>query len=299
MALPRLMPGAIDVTDKTPVNGKTWSGGSPDRPKLLLHTIEAADYRVLGWPRDWTRWVSAPHLAMNPARYPDGDWLYQTLPFDKAAYAVRDNTAEGMQFVYQIEIAGQAADVPNYPDQWYQAVSEVAQWFVDEMGVPVEFLDFSCAQYGTTSPCRLDRAAVDAFSGVMGHCHIGRGIDTHSDPGHLDVDKLKSFMDGATVPVPPEVIPPPVSGDYDMKTIRFGDGYNSKGTAELRPTVKAAQIMLASAGFADAKSVDGTCAADGVFGPGTEAAAKAFQKSRHLTADGIIGSKTWAALEEG
>ncbi len=82
-----------------------------------------------------------------------------------------------------------------------------------------------------------------------------------------------------------------------MKTIRRGDGYNSKGTAALRPTVKAAQIMLAAAGFTDVKSEDDTCAADGIFGSGTETAAKAFQTSVNLVADGVIGPETWAALE--
>ncbi|PTL76870.1 peptidoglycan-binding protein [Vitiosangium sp. GDMCC 1.1324] len=36
---------------------------------------------------------------------------------------------------------------------------------------------------------------------------------------------------------------------------------------------------------------------DGIFGPKTEAAVKAFQKSHGLVQDGIIGPKTWSALK--
>lgn len=37
-------------------------------------------------------------------------------------------------------------------------------------------------------------------------------------------------------------------------------------------------------------------AVDGIFGPNTESAVKAFQGSKSLTADGIVGPQTWPKL---
>ena len=37
-------------------------------------------------------------------------------------------------------------------------------------------------------------------------------------------------------------------------------------------------------------------AQDGIFGPITEEAVRDFQKRKGLSVDGVVGSKTWAAL---
>lgn len=54
------------------------------------------------------------------------------------------------------------------------------------------------------------------------------------------------------------------------------------------PAVVDAQERLTLHGF--------PCAPDGLFGPATTSQAKAFQWDHGLVADGIIGSRTWAAL---
>ena len=57
-------------------------------------------------------------------------------------------------------------------------------------------------------------------------------------------------------------------------------------------TVVAVQMLLSKHDF----SVKYT---DGDFGPDTLAKVKAFQKAKGLSADGVVGSKTWAALLKG
>jgi putative chitinase len=56
------------------------------------------------------------------------------------------------------------------------------------------------------------------------------------------------------------------------------------------PEVAELQRRLRAVGF-DPGSTDGD------FGQKTETAARAFQRSRALTADGVVGARTWSALE--
>lgn len=81
-----------------------------------------------------------------------------------------------------------------------------------------------------------------------------------------------------------------------MPTLELWAGYTSKGKGHQRQAVRALQIMLAGAGYADQMSADKTCAADGWFGNGTDAAVRSFQRGNGLVVDGKCGRLTWSAL---
>jgi len=289
---PKWHPDAIDVTGPVPVNGKPWSGGSGKR-KFVLHTIEAADPWEIGWPRNWSNIRSAPHLYVNSDRFPDRDWIYQTLPFDVAGYALRDNAGEDDKYVWQVEMAGQAANVPGYPDSFYRMVAALADFFVAEMGVPDVWRDFSCCGYGAYTDCRITRTEMNRYAGFMGHCHFGRGIDTHGDPGRLDVAKVQSFM-GGTEPPPPEP-----EDDMALYSMYEGDGMGDK-TARASDVINF-QLKLVDLGY--------SLTADAKYGPVTSAAVKAFclavgakpvdDGARLTGRHGYELDKAFAALQSG
>ncbi|MFE1251426.1 glycoside hydrolase domain-containing protein [Streptomyces sp. NPDC058735] len=65
--------------------------------------------------------------------------------------------------------------------------------------------------------------------------------------------------------------------------------YGTVGSGSTGALVTAAQCLLRAAGHDPG-------APDGVFGPGTTAAVRDFQSGVGLTADGVVGSRTWTAL---
>jgi len=81
---------------------------------------------------------------------------------------------------------------------------------------------------------------------------------------------VAALLDGKT-PRPPI----PAKDDSDRPTLRRGD--RGEGVKLLQTKLK--------------------LKADGVFGPGTEAAMRQFQRDAGLVADGIVGPKSWAALD--
>jgi hypothetical protein len=89
-------------------------------------------------------------------------------------------------------------------------------------------------------------------------------------------------------PPPPPILPPRPVGSYRMPPIvRQG----STGG-----TVRKLQGLLLAHGYNLGST--GRCGVDGVFGPATRGVVQQFQRSRRITADGIVGPNTWRYLIE-
>jgi peptidoglycan hydrolase-like protein with peptidoglycan-binding domain len=120
--------------------------------------------------------------------------------------------------------------------------------------------------------------------GGAGVFRWGGQYGTYGDAMHWEVvvgpSELATGIDGAA----PKVAEPwtaPTKQPTGQPSLRAGGG--PKGAVE------ELQRLLVAAGF-DTKGVDG------VFGKGTDAAVRAFQASRQLDVDGVVGTRTWAAL---
>ena len=111
-----------------------------------------------------------------------------------------------------------------------------------------------------------------------GHKEFARPVGRKIDP-NFDMDLFRqgvaAFMNG-TAP-PSALIPAAEPGAKARPTLRRGD--SGEFVNELQRKLK----------FGDV---------NGSFGPQTEAAMRAFQRDHGLVPDGIVGPKSWAALDQ-
>lgn len=110
--------------------------------------------------------------------------------------------------------------------------------------------------------------------------YVGDGEVIEAKGTAYAVDAPDSPADTPVTPAPTEN--PADAGDGASPLLVLRNG--SRGTQ-----VKVLQYLLIDAGFDCGK-------VDGIIGKNTIAAVKAFQTAHSLTADGIVGAKTWAAL---
>jgi hypothetical protein len=94
--------------------------------------------------------------------------------------------------------------------------------------------------------------------------------------------------------------------DFDMGKFRADVDALMKGGGNVLPPIPAADAqarptLRRGAKGDPVKTIQAKLGvdADGNFGPGTEAAVRAFQRGKGLVPDGIVGPGTWKAIDGG
>jgi len=96
-----------------------------------------------------------------------------------------------------------------------------------------------------------------------------------------------------------------VDPSFDMNLFRAGVSAILNGTGPVRPLIPAADsqnrptLRRGDRGdaVARAQAAVGVVPADGLFGPLTESSIRKFQAAKGLVPDGIVGPRTWEAIE--
>ncbi|MCF6524462.1 peptidoglycan-binding protein [Streptomyces sp. JJ36] len=235
--------------------------------------LQSADYPPARWvPADPSNYSSgrASSITTVVVHVTQGSyagtisWFQNPSSDVSAHYVVRSSDGEVTQMVRDRDTAWHARSGNPYSvGIEHEGYVDDPTWFTDAMYRSSAALTrHLCDEYGIPK----DRAH------VVGH-HEVPGND-HTDPGpYWDWDYYMELVGGSG-----EVTPRLSFPSYD--TLREGDRNDQ---------VKAAQYLLNAQGF-DAGSVDG------IFGPATDAAVRSFQSDRGLTADGVVGKRTWTAL---
>lgn len=190
--------------------------------------------------------------------------------------------SEGAKAVYIMHAAGtlpKALNVPNLTDAQRSALRAKLRAMIASGMAPTETqLQQMATAYGAKMPPKALRdrlVAAIVHDSAAEWLAVAQEIEAAGFPANA-----QNLRDTGRVLWGPHPGAPAQPSAMGMPTLRKGAG--------LAPKPPNDHVKLVQ------KRVGAT--PDGRFGSGTEAAVKAFQRSHGLTADGVVGPKTWAAL---
>lgn len=200
--------------------------------------------------------------------------VYQTLPWDHRCWGVGSGKKGSYNSTHiQFEICEDGLTNEAYYNEAFNLAKELCAFLCEKYGIKTTNIvgHYEAADAGYGSNHGDPRNWQRKFGGSM-------------DQFRKEVGSMLGLVEESTVvsePVDtPAVTTTPKEVTSTMQTLRQG----SKGTQ-----VKVLQWLLNENGF-DAGKVDGS------FGPNTLKAVKAYQESKGLSVDGVVGKNTWASI---
>ncbi|WP_329613177.1 amidase [Streptomyces brevispora] len=218
------------------------AGRSAAIDKVIIHVTQGSYAGSISWFQNPTAQVSAHYVV----RSSDGQITQMVRDSDTAYHARSANSS-----ALGIEHEGFVDDPSWFTDSMYRSSAALTAYLCDRHGIP------------------KDRAHIIGHSEAPGN--------DHTDPGvNWDWTRYMQLVGGDT------------GGGSSADGLSF-TAYATQRSGSTGAQVKAVQQLLNEQGQAAG-------AADGSFGPATQAAVTAYQQAHGLTADGIVGARTWTAL---
>lgn len=197
-------------------------------------------------------------------------WFQDPVSEVSAHYVVRSSDGQITQMVRDADTAYHARSAnASALGIEHEGFIDDPTWFTDAMYRSSAALTASlCDKYGIPK----DRTHIIGHSEAPGN--------DHTDPGpYWDWNRYMELVKGTG------------TGGGSRDGLSF-DTYTTQRDGSVGPQVKALQLLLNEQGHPVGE-------ADGSFGPATATAVRSYRTSRDLTADGIVGPATWAALQAG
>lgn len=244
-------------------NPRRQLGGNIQPAAVVLH-------RTVGsWPGDLSvgtnggnvGYVSFHFLVGQEA----GQWTQFVGPNGEGAGHLMNHAAGANDWSFGIEISGDQGE--TLTDWQVDRVAEILQWARDEWGIPLN-------KYAGTE------GRVDGWVGVLDHRHVAAPAGMAHSDGLDDDDwnRVAAKAGGAQI-----VSSPQPTGNAGGGRPMLRQGARGAAVVELQDKLRA--------------HGQDPGVSDGVFGPRTDAAVRAFQAAQAITVDGIVGPETWGRLD--
>lgn len=240
-------------------NNDCYKAGRTITPKgVMVHSTATPGVMASDWYSRWNK----PNIEKAVHAFVDDQFVCQHLPWNHRAWHCGDS-GNNTHISFEMCEPKDWTTNKEYAKKCYDNAVELAAWL--------------CKTYNISTD--------NVISHKEGH---QKGIaSNHGDPDHwwkyfgFTMNQFRADVKKRmTLPIYINVI-------VQRETVRKGSTGDDVVYLQKRLNVARKSLKI---GYSE-------LIADGVFGNATYNAVKAFQKARKLTVDGVVGDKTWSALD--
>ena len=247
---------------------------------IVVHDTATNQKQVSAYLSGWNRGGVGKCVHAFIGLRPDGSFgVVQTLPWEMRCWGCGTGSRGSYNRDHiQFELCQDDRSDAAWLEQCCREAAQLCAWL--------------CKKYGFGADAIVDHAEAHALGYASNHSDTGDWFPLHGYSMDALRREVQALLDGKVEEKKPTTATAPAAAakrenreamcEVTLRVLKRG----KKGE-----DVRAMQRLLIAAGYSC-----GSAGADGIFGGGSEAAVKAFQRAGGLGVDGIVGSKTWSKL---